>query len=227
MRILDFDDIRVLIRKNELRAALEEILIISRALEFRHNYGYSDEIENILGNYNKNLRDYRSGIISRNEFNLEENKIRLSIIEIINEITGIPEINRILRKGWKLMMVSGFQKNKQYIRIDYSEMTNKEINEIEFPFSDYVDFGDLINGIYIKMSAFASPFSYDKEWRLVDDKGLDIVHFIIENVKRKRSVIKKIAYIFRDNNKDIYRLPLNRIQNYGIVSGDKFIVKKI
>ena len=227
MIILNFNEIKEKVRNNELRSALTELLIISDSLKRYQGYKHANTVENILGQYNSNLRNDRNGIIRREDFITTENRIRHSILETIDEIENIPEIKSILRMNRKRMIVARENYERKYIEIDYSRITNGEINNIKLPLIDYVDFGDLVNGIYICMSDYTSPFSYDKEWILTNEKGTNIIKDVIEKAKLKRSFFKKIKNMFNQNNEDIYHLSLDKIQNFGIFPGDKFIIEPL
>lgn len=170
MRIPDLKKINNLVQNNELREALDDLLVIC---EVSNKQEMHNEVINMKARLIKNNRENRSGLINKDDFDREENKIRHFIIQIKDEIEDIPQIHMLVRRGIKeLIMMRESLEN--YVEIDYSNATEGEINKIKFQLDEFENIHDLMNGIYLEMASYFSPFTYGKSWKLTNRDGNDL-----------------------------------------------------
>lgn len=201
-RVPTLRNILELVQNNELRTAIDDLLVIC---EISNQKDLFDDLINLKGRLSKNNRADRNGLISKSDFDMEENKIRHAIIQIKAEVEDVPLIHMTVRRGIKeLIRLQRAVEN--YIFIDYSEVTEGKVDKLKFHLAEYENIGDLMNAVYLEMTAFFNPFTYRESWILVDSKGNDAYDSIVDRV----------------NNIDI-----RSISNFEFISGSTFFIRKI
>ena len=176
MKMPDLGEITNLVQNNELRTALDDLLVICKRICLDELY---DDLSHLKAKFSKNNRANRNGVIDIEEYNREENRIRQGILDIKREIEDIPGINKKIRRAMKEILELR-EKLKDYIIIDYSEATEGEMDTIEFQLDEFEDAEDLMNGIYLKMLNHFPTFSYGEKWKLVNPSGADAIEDIAQ-----------------------------------------------
>ncbi|WP_373548449.1 hypothetical protein [Haliscomenobacter sp.] len=221
MNIYSFQEIKELIEKNELKEALNIMLACTDFInDFYNNDSQNNTLHaNLLGkNLHNDLinlkgwlagnnRNFRNGIISIGDFVLNENKIRIALINIVEELKSIDGLIQDLRFSIKKMMheLPNYKRSyESFVEIDYNKITNGELNIIKFDLAEIQGIGDFLNAVYLAMSDFLPPFTYEEKWILVDIEGQKMYY---------KSRLDKLENIDKEN-----------LSKYNIVKGTKLEV---
>lgn len=162
--IRSIQEIKPKIESSELGEALNNLLVVTIALDF---FDLNQQLVLTKSRYNENKKNNRIGVLSKADYDLETNKIRKNILEIYTEIENMEDVNRKLRWEMKKIIMAQ-QMYSEGIIIEYAKITKGVIGKIEFPPNDFKDFGDFLNAVYLEMYEFVPPFTYGEKWLLVD-----------------------------------------------------------
>lgn len=164
--IRSIQEIKPMIESSELGEALNSLLVVTQTLEVTD---LNSELILTKSRYNENKRNNRKGIIAKDDYDKENNKLRNNILEIYLELEAIPNINSELRRKMKALIMAQRRLLVNAIIIEYSKITSGTIGKIEFPPNDFKDFGDFLNAVYLEMYQFVPPFTYGEKWVLSDE----------------------------------------------------------
>ena len=221
MNIYSFQEVKELIEKNELKEALNIMLACTDFInDFYKNDSQNNTLHanlldknlhndliNLKGWLAGNNRNFRNGIVSSGDFVLNENKIRIALINIVEELKSIDGLIQDLRFSIKKMMhelPSYKRPYESFVEIDYKKITNGELNIIKFDLAEIQGIGDFLNAVYLVMSDFLPPFTYEEKWILVDIEGRKMYY---------KSRLDKLENIDKEN-----------LVKYNIVKGAKLEV---
>lgn len=188
MKIHSFNEIKELIEKNELKEALNSLLActdfinnvhkndfkINKIYDNLRDKGLQKELIHLKGWLSGNNRNLRNGTITFSDFVLNENRIRMALIEVFEELNSIDGFIQDLRYIMKRMMheLPNYKRPyESFIEIDYGKITNGKINIVKLDLAEIQGIGDFLNAVYLAMSDFFPPFTYEEKWILVDIFG--------------------------------------------------------